>query len=330
MKHFRHCLSTVCFLATCLVSMPTVTAGSLEGTVDIEIPYKKFSKNERADGLMMITNTGSDLIPYWGNKSGLSIYPEQAVIKWFSRSDGLRTPLGEDANGLVRRWDSFRNDDLSTIPAGGTAFFKIYDLGIETYDEAPPRDSIIIEVIVGKDTYLSSDIVDLQVATEVNPVDLPSIATFKWSDGMSVPVKRGVIGKEEFLWAVTEIPGCPIVRRVARIPPGCDVSISHDPVVGRHPDGVLRKMTVSFTGGNYEDLVYNAGRYHILSGHPDTVPNAFMRLSKDEATAEEARKCLEENSRKPWLKALARFRFKPVRHQAKESHRLPEMTLNSP
>ena len=257
----------------------------------------------------MITNTGSDLIHYWGNKSGLTIYPGQAVIKWFSRSDGLRTPLGENAIGLKMNWDSFRNDAISTIPAGGTAFFRICDLGIETYDEAPPRDSIIIEVIVGKDTYLSSDIVDLQLAPEVNPVDLPSIATFKWSDGMSVPVKRGVIGKEEFLWALTEIPGHPIVRRVARIPPGCDVSISHDPVAGRHPDGVLRKMTVSFTGGKYEDLVYNAGRYHILSGHPDTVPNAFMRLSKDEATAEEARKCLEENSRKPWLKSFGKIPF---------------------
>jgi len=307
MKHFRIYLSIVRFLATYLVSVPAVTAGSLQGTVVIEIPYNELAKNESADALMMITNTGIDMIPYWGNKSGLTIYPEQAVIKWFNRSDGLRTPLGEDAIGLKMNWDEFKNDALSTIPAGGTAFFKIYNMGNPIYDGAPPRDSVIAEVIVGKDTFLSSDIVNLPVSSEVDPAALPSIATLKWSDGMSVPIKRAVIGRDEYILAVTEIPGCPSVRRVARIPPGCDVSISHDPVVGRQPDGVLRKMTVSFTGGKYEDLVYNAGRYHILSGHPDTVPNAFMRLSKDEATAEEARKCLEENSRKPWLKSFGKI-----------------------
>lgn len=309
MKHFRTYFSFVHFISTLLVCVPTITAGSLKGTVVIEMPYKELAKNESADGLMMITNTGIDLIHYLGNGSGLAMYPEQAVIKWFNRSNGLRTPLGDDAIGLKMKWDRFRNENLSTISAGGSAFFKIYDLGKPICDGAPSQDSIIAEVIVGNDTFLSSDIVELPVSSEVDPATLPSIATLKWSDGSSVPIKKAVIGSEEYILAVTEIPGCPSVRRVARIPPGCDVSISHDPVVGRHPDGVLRKMTVSFTGGKYEDLVYNAGRYHILSGHPDTVPNAFIRLSNDEATAEEARKCLEENSRKPWLKSSGKIPF---------------------
>jgi len=308
MKHFRLYLIIVLFVATCIVSVPGVTAGSLKGIVDIVIPYNELAKNEGIDALMMINNTGTDLIPYWGNKSGLTIFPEQAVIKWLNRADGLRTPLGQDDGGLKMNWDKFRNDAISTIPAGGSAFFRLSSLGKPIYDGAPPRDSIIVEVIVGKDTFLSSDIVNLPATSAVDPAALPSIATLKWSDGMSVLVKKAVIGKEEFVLTVTKT-GYSLAHRVARIPPGCDVSISHDPVVGRHPDGVLRKMTVNFTGGKYEDLVYNAGRYHILSGHPDTVPNAFMRLSKDEATAEEARKCLEENNSKPWLKSFGKKLF---------------------
>lgn len=295
-------------MAICLVSVPAAIAGGLEGTVAIDIPYNEVAKNESFDGLMTITNTGTGLIPYRGKKSGITIYPGQAAFKRFNRSEGLQLPPGEDEMGLKMKWDSFMNDDLSMIPAGGSAFFRVYGLMGRGDMNPSPRDSMIVHIIVGKDTFLSSDIVDLPVSSEMAPAVLPPIAILKWSDGRSELIEKAVIGGEQFLMAVT--PETSSVRRVARIPPGCDVSVSNDPVLGRHDGVFTQKMTVRFIGGSYEDLVLNWARYQVVSGHPDTVPNAFMRLFNEEATAEEARKCIEENSRKPWLKSFGKNPFK--------------------
>lgn len=297
-------------MAIGIVSVPAAIAGGLAGTVAIDIPYNEVAKNESFDGLMTITNTGTGLIHYRGKKSGIAIHPGQAAFKRFNRSEGLQLPHGEDEMGLKLKWDGFMNDDLSMIPAGGSAFFRVYGLMGRGDMNPSPRDSMIVHVIVGKDTFLSSDIVDLPVSSGVDPAALPPIATLKWSDGRSELIKRAVIGGGQFLLAVT--PETSGARRVARIPPGCDVSVSHDPELARHDGIFTQKMIIKFTGGSYEDLVLNWARYQVVSGHPDTVPNAFMRLFNEEATAEEARKCFEENSLKPWLTSFGKHPFKDM------------------
>jgi len=145
---------------------------------------------------------------------------------------------------------------------------------------------------------------------------------------MSLLFKKAVIGEERFLLAV--MPEISSARRVARIPPGYDVSVSHDPLIGLHEGVFTRKLIISFSGGNYEDLVYNWARYQIVSGHPDTVPNAFMRLPLIEATAEEARRCLEENSRKPWLKSFGTIPFGSGSFSGNEEPRPPRNDSSPP
>jgi len=152
-------LSILCVMVNPLVCVSAVTAGSLKGTIEIDIPYKEIAKNERIDALMMITNTGADPIPYLGNESGISMIPDQAVFKLFNRSEGVRIPLGQDDAGLKMNWDRIEALPFSMIPAGGSAYMRITSVTRPLYAGAPPRDSMIVEVIIGENAFLSSDIV---------------------------------------------------------------------------------------------------------------------------------------------------------------------------
>ena len=149
-------LSILCVLVYSLVCVSALTAGSLKGTIKIDIPYNEIANNESIDALMMITNTGADPIPYLGNESGISMIPEQAVFKLFNRSEGAQIPLGLNDAGFKMHWKELESLPLSTIPVGGLAYMRITSVSIPIYASMPPRDSMIIEVIIGENSFLSS------------------------------------------------------------------------------------------------------------------------------------------------------------------------------